>query len=160
MDLRALLGASGVFDRPRCGGAPCVVIVQAERDGLYAEPMEPLERLWPYRGSAESRDILDPTRAELVEIQEALDERDLPPFVRGSGKQVSESVGRQVRAAGTAEVEVARPPRLGVVQRPGPEGADPAIAISPRPAEPAGPAGVGKEADPGDLARPVGGTLE
>jgi hypothetical protein len=45
-----------------------------------------------------------------VEIQEALDEHDLPPFVRGSDKQVSKTVGRQVRAAGTAEVEVTRSP--------------------------------------------------
>src|SRR6266542_4364061 len=121
--------------------------------------MKPFERLWPRGGPAESRDVLDSTRTELVKVKEAFDEHDFAECVTLSGKQVREPVGRQVRAGGAAQVEVAT---VGcrVAKRPHPEGADPAVAVSPGAAESARPAGVGEDAGLGDFFLPVAGLLE
>src|SRR5262249_32154942 len=134
--------------------------VEAERDDLDTEAVEPLERLWPYRGSAESGDVLDLACPQLMEVQEAFDQHDLAPLVGRSAKQLSETVGRQVRTARAPEVEVPHASGLGVVKRSCPEGGDPPIAVSPSAAEPTGPARVGEHAGLRDLARPVTAPLE
>src|SRR5688572_7703626 len=42
---RALARAGSLLDRARCRYAPCLVVVETERDGLDAERGEPLEEL-------------------------------------------------------------------------------------------------------------------
>src|SRR5207249_3409200 len=122
--------------------------------------MKPFERLWPRGSPAESRDVLDSTRTELVKVEEAFDEHDFAECVTLSGKQVREPVGRQVRAGGAAEVEVAAVGGCRIFKRPRPEGADLAVAVLPGAAESARPAGVGEDAGLGDFFLPVAGPIE
>jgi hypothetical protein len=74
--------------------------------------------------SAESRHVVNPARTELVDVEKAFDEHDLPPLTERSGKQLGETVGRQVRTGSHPQVEVPRAGGLGVVERACPERAD------------------------------------
>jgi hypothetical protein len=106
VDVGAAAGARGMLDRPRRGSASGLVVIEAQRDGFDAEAVKPLERLRPHGRPAESCDVRNLARAKLVDVEEAFDEHDLAPRVWRSVKEVGETVGRQVRATGAAEVEV------------------------------------------------------
>jgi ARG and Rhodanese-Phosphatase-superfamily-associated Protein domain len=105
-----------VLNRARGCCATGLVVVEAKSDGLDAEPAKSLKRPRARRRPAKCADVLDPACAELVEVEEALYQHDLASRIGRSGERVGEAVGREVGAAGAAQVEVSRTDELRVVE--------------------------------------------
>ena len=98
-----------MLNRARGCCATGLVVVEAKSDGLDAEPAKSLTRPRARRRPAKCADVLDPACAELVEVEEALYQHDLASRIGRSGERVGEAVGREVGAAGAAQVEVRVP---------------------------------------------------
>jgi hypothetical protein len=124
-----------------CGGcAAGVVVVEAEGDGLDAQSVEALERVWGDRRPAQCSDVLDSVSAELMEVEDAFDEHKFSPVICLASNEIGEAVGRQICSAGAAEVEVLRVGACVVVERARPERADSAVFGPPGAAESSWPA--------------------
>ena len=66
-----------MLDGARAPSAAGLVVVEAEHDRLDTEPAESFEHVRAGRRAAERGDVLDATRTELMEVEEALDQDEL-----------------------------------------------------------------------------------
>src|SRR6266498_1462574 len=145
---RGMVEPARLIDRSRECVASRLVVVQGERDRLDAVLGEADELLGLDPGAADRGDVPDPLRAEVVNVDEAFDEHELAPLARRQAEDVRQPVRRQMRASRAPQVEVAR---LAIVKRSRPERPDPPPLVSPRAAQPPGPAVVRDDAGSLDL---------
>src|SRR6266511_3349262 len=149
---RGVVESARPVDRSREGVASRLVVVQGERDGLDAVLGEADELVGLDPGAADRGDVRDPLRAEVVNVDEAFDEDKLAPLARRKAEDFRQSVGRKMRTSCATQVEVAR---LVVAECSRPEGANPPPLVSPRAAQPPGPAIVRDDAGSFDLFRSI-----
>src|SRR6266545_5856500 len=145
---RGVVEPARLIDRSRECVASRLVVVQGERDRLDAVLGEANELLGLDPGAADRGDVRDPLRAEVVNVDEAFDEDELAPLARREAEDVRQPVRREIRASRAPQVEVAR---LAIVKRSRPERPDPPPLVSPRAAQPPGPAVVRDDAGSLDL---------
>jgi hypothetical protein len=136
--------AGGVLDCPYGAVAAAGVVVEAEDDGGDAEAAELLEQLGGGAGAAERGGVVDAVGGELVVVEEAFDEDEL-------ARSPLEAVGRQLRPAGAAQVQVAVVGCDVLVDGSRPEGADASPFGAPGAAQPPRPAWVREDAGGVDL---------
>src|SRR5216684_3317466 len=110
-------------------------------------------------GAAECADVLDPVRAEQVEVDRTLDNDDLAAPLERPGEQAREPVGWQAAPGGAAQVEVLARARLALVGRSRPERSRLAAFVAPATDDPPRPTGVGEHPRAGKLAPGVAATL-
>src|SRR6266542_292364 len=154
---RGMVEPARLIDRSRECVTSRLVVVQGERDRLDAVLGEGDELLGLDPGAADRGDVPDPLRAEVVNVDEAFDEEELAPLARGKAEDVREPVRRKMGPSRAAQVEVAR---LAIVECSRPEGSNPPPLVSPRDAQPPGPAIVGDDAGSLDLFDSITAVLE
>jgi hypothetical protein len=151
--------ATDAFDRPSDPIAPGGVVVECDHDRLDAMPPKPNDRGCRYACAAGRDNGPITVPAEVMDVDQALNEHDLSALRRRQAQNLGQSVWREVSAGCSAEVEVTRR-GMGVVKGTSPERSDSPTFISPGAAKPARPAAVRKHPGLCDLELGVPGRLE
>jgi hypothetical protein len=138
---RRNISAADIFDGSSDAVASSGVIVERENDRLDAVWAKPGEDRARYAGTAGRGDVRVAVSAELMHVDQALDQYEFATLACWEMKNLGQSIGRERRAACSSEIEVTRR-GIGVLKGTSPERSDTSVLVPPGSAESPGPAAV------------------